>query len=263
MNILDHKRALTLVGATMTAISGACWGYVYAHRELEAQFDRTLEHALRIESEKVRNRYALLYKDGGPEEYSQLPPGTGDLPEGETPVVDKQHVIIPKEALATEEGREAVMTELEKTINPKVEVRSDDVHEDSVMDEVDVARMISERSAEQPYIVSREEYDRNEAHYETFELTFYEGDGVLMDDQDDPIPDSDAMVGDVNLAMFGVMSENNNVVYIQNDAREQLFRVTRSQLTASEAMFGPDASEEATLAHSSMRRRRPSRRDDE
>lgn len=261
MNLLEHKKALTAVGVVSTAVSAACWGYLFGRREAEETLNSEIEDILAVESEKIRRFYSTMYKDVQPEDVSEL---------DEDPVVDSQHIIIPKEALATKEGRARVIQELSKAIDEGAE-ETDEPDAEPELEEVnliaetqappkyDLEALMNERSPDKPYIISKDEYLRNEANFEEQQLTFYEGDGVLMDEDDDAIPDTESVVGDKNLQRFGVMSEDNNTVYIQNDRIETIFQVTRSFMTASAAIFGPDADEEANLAHSSMKRRRPRR----
>jgi hypothetical protein len=252
-----------VLGATMTAISGACWGYVLANKELEEKFDNDLRYRLDIEVDKVRGYYAVLNKDTQPEDHSE-----GDIPDDV--VIDSQNIVIPKELLATPEGRAAVMAQISEAIEPgdaRELVGEDRFPEEEpeaepvVVNAFDEQELLNERGGDAPYVISKEEFLRNSQGYETYKLTWFEGDGVLVDDQDDAIPDTQAVVGDKNLQRFGQLSENNNVVYIQNDSSSCLFEIVRTNQTSSEALFGIE-DEDAILEHSSMKRRRPRRGDE-
>lgn len=260
-NPLENKKFLVGVGTTFTAISAAAWGYIYACHELEKEFDDRLAVLLDQEVEKIKGYYEVRNKYTGPEAYSELP-------DDEVPEASAEEVSIPMDRLNTPEGRAAVMAELQSMALPETEDEEENLVEENAfvvgytVPEFDWEEMISERSAETPYIISREEYLANEAHYEVHKLTFFEGDGVLLSDPDidgkeEAIPDSDMVVGDKNLQMFGVMSGNNNILYVQNDRTEAMFAIHRDFRKASVALFGPDADEEAAIEHSSMKRRRP------
>jgi hypothetical protein len=254
-------RILTIVGATMTAVSGACWGYVYATHELEEKFQDNLQKILDVEIDKVQRYYAILNKETSPEDHSEPDYDPDDVPEDV--VVDHQEIRIPKELLATPEGRAAVMASISEAIEPEDEENLDEEDEPAPieMNAFDEQALLDERGNDRPYVISKEEFFRNDAHYETHKLTFFEGDGVLIDEDDDAIPDTEFVVGDKNLTRFGMLSGNNNVVYIQNDQTEALFEVHRSRGTAAEELFGvPDEDE---LAHSAMMKRRRHRRGDE
>lgn len=259
-NVLEYKRAWAVAGASLLGVAGTCLGYLWAHKELEEEFNRDLEKLLDIEAQRLQQHYAIRYKDVDPEDISSL-----DLPDGEEPVIDEQHIIIPKSVLATAQGRADVMEML------RMELESSDPDEDESDDEegelqnafdmddtpqYDFEEIMSERTGDDPFVISKDEYYANNAQYETYDLTFFEKDGVLIDDQENAIPDTNEVVGDRNLQRFGVMSEDNNVVYIQNDKSNCLFRIQKSPLSASQALWGqPD--EDEVLEHSSMRRRRP------
>lgn len=263
-NILEYKKALAITSGVLFTISGACVGYLVGTDEAERRFNEEFEATLKHEIERTRRYYATRYKDFGPEEISEL--------DAKDVVLAQQKIEIPRAALDTPEGRAAVAEALEKMGNPgpattdetpvEVEVTPVEVnafeqsYEPPYFDETELRE---NRSADRPYVISYEEFYSNDANYETADLMFYETDGQLLDDDDILIPDPDQIVGDENLHMFGVMSQDNNVVFVQNDRSEMLFRVQRAFSSASEAIFGPDASEEAIIEHSIMKPRRPRR----
>lgn len=253
-NLLEYRRAMTVLGATFMAASGACWGYVYASNELEKTFEARVDEAIAEEVDKTRRFYATRYKDFGPEELSTLGPEDFDKPE-EPVVVSERQIVIPEDVLATPEGREMVRKALNQMASEpaEVEVVGEDWPDPEYVDE---AAMIANRSSETPYVVSKDEFMMNEAHYEVYQLTFFEGDGTLLDDQEENIPDTVQVLGHDFEKMFGVMSENNNTVYIQNDISEALFEVTRSRMSGVEALYGVQASDEDIIEHSSMKSRR-------
>lgn len=73
-----------------------------------------------------------------------------------------------------------------------------------------------EASVDRPYVISPEEYGDIE-EYEQIELTYYE-DGVLTDDQDEPIDDVDDIVGSDFATHFGEHEEDS--VHIRNDSHK-------------------------------------------
>lgn len=265
MKINISAGPLAVLGATLTAASGVCWGYVLASKELEEKFDDELRHRLDIEVDKIRNYYAILNKETQPEDHSE-----GDIPDDV--VIDTQNLVIPKELLATPEGRKRVMEQISEAIEPgdaRELVGEDRFPEEEpeetpvVVNAFDEQALLDERGGDVPYVISKEEYLRNDAGFESYKLTWFEGDGVLIDEHDDAIPDTEAVVGDRNLQRFGQLSGNNNIVYVRNDSSSCLFEIVRDPGTASEALFGvPDEDDLATLEHSSMKRRRPRRGDE-
>lgn len=89
---------------------------------------------------------------------------------------------------------------------------------------------MSERGNGRPYILTRQEWQDSEPNYHQSTLTYYEGDNVLTDDQEQPISgrDFNNVVGDEGNLRFGHGSEDMNVVYIRNDQLEIDFEVVRS-----------------------------------
>jgi hypothetical protein len=102
-------------------------------------------------------------------------------------------------------------------------------------DDYDLDR--SNRSSEQPYILSQDEYMDAEPQYSQNSLTFYEKDGVLADNRDQPITDINMVVGLENL-QFGKASGDMNIVYVRNDNLEVDFEILRSVGSYAEEVFG-------------------------
>lgn len=69
----------------------------------------------------------------------------------------------------------------------------------------------------EPYVISRLEFEDNEADYDQVSLTYYDGDDTLCDEKDSRIPDIDRVVGQRNLEYFGHASDDDRVVYVRNE----------------------------------------------
>lgn len=77
------------------------------------------------------------------------------------------------------------------------------------------------------YIVTENEYIQGERDYNQATFTWYEGDDVLTDQDDTVIENVDRIVGRKNL-LFGLNSNDANVVYIRNEHLEYDYEVIRS-----------------------------------
>lgn len=88
-----------------------------------------------------------------------------------------------------------------------------------------------------PYVISTREFSFGQPHNQS-ELTWYEEDQVLSDDQDMPVPDVDAIVGLDNMDRFGLGSGDPNLVYIQNDKIGAQFEVFRNQGSYAQIVHG-------------------------
>lgn len=70
------------------------------------------------------------------------------------------------------------------------------------------------RTMDKPYILHQDEYFAKETEYSQSTLTYYSGDDILVDEQEVPIYNYKAVVGDL---LFGHGSDDPNVVYVRND----------------------------------------------
>jgi hypothetical protein len=69
----------------------------------------------------------------------------------------------------------------------------------------------------------------NEPDHIQHTLTYFEGDDVLTDEEDQPINETDDTVGNANLLKFGHGSKDNNIVYVRNEKLDLDFEITRSK----------------------------------
>lgn len=101
----------------------------------------------------------------------------------------------------------------------------------------DFSEEVEARTPDHPYIIAVTEYLANDSNYSQETLTWYEGDGALIDDQDDEVNDPDGTIGLGNLR-FGHRSDQDNVVYIRNDRLHLEFEVLRHEGKYSEVVLG-------------------------
>lgn len=78
-------------------------------------------------------------------------------------------------------------------------------------------------TVDKPYVITPEEAGMLDG-YELFSLKYY-SDGVLVDDNDEPIDDVDATVGLDSLETFGQYEDD--AVYVRNDARKCDFEILK------------------------------------
>lgn len=101
------------------------------------------------------------------------------------------------------------------------------------------AEELKRRSPDIPYVIHYDERDHMD-DYQDVTLTYFEGDDVLCDERDEPIPIEarDRLVGEKNLERFGHGSNDRNVVYIRNDVLEILYEVVKSPRAFAEEVHG-------------------------
>lgn len=75
------------------------------------------------------------------------------------------------------------------------------------------------RDPSEPYIITKEEFYQNDPDHEQKKFTYWEGDDVLVDDQEElnPVEDIERVVGEENLMRFGYGSGDEHVLYVRNE----------------------------------------------
>lgn len=76
------------------------------------------------------------------------------------------------------------------------------------------------------YIIHEDEYHENEGEFQDRRIMFFEGDNMLVDEDDTPILDVQGIVGETNL-QFGLGSNDSDVVHVRNDDIQVIFEITR------------------------------------
>lgn len=84
--------------------------------------------------------------------------------------------------------------------------------------------------SEKPYLIEGNDISADE-NYPAIELTLYE-DGVLTDDQDEPIEDIEGTIGDL-LKHFG--EDGNMCMYVRNDKRQCDYEIVYNPQTYAES----------------------------
>jgi hypothetical protein len=97
-------------------------------------------------------------------------------------------------------------------------------------------------TSERPYVIPVHIFMSNDVGYSQETLTYYLGDQILSDDEDDVIEDIDATVGLRNL-LFGHLSNDENVVYVRNEILTLDFEICKSELSYAKAVHDIDPSE--------------------
>lgn len=97
------------------------------------------------------------------------------------------------------------------------------------------------RSENKPYIIHEEEFRGSELGYQQVTCTYYEADGILVDEDGD-ILSIDSTVGEGNLR-FGHGAESDNVVFVRNDRLEAEMEISRLPGSYESDVSGLDPNE--------------------
>jgi hypothetical protein len=255
-------------GAVLTFAAGGASGYFYAVHKLRKDVDAALE----TEIEKMREHYERKYKVGkyeSPEsavealmrkDAQSIAEGMGYLPKGPS---EEQIIIDETKELSTEQVEEIDakiekegMTEVVK--NVFVDGPPDKFESQVPFEGWDYENELRRRKGKEIYIISQDEFFNNEPQHEQATLTYFAGDGVLVDEADTPIDDITHIIGSERILKFGHGATDPNTVYIRNDALEHDVEVVQSKGKFAEEVYG-------FIQHSDDGHRKPPKRnwDDE
>jgi hypothetical protein len=97
---------------------------------------------------------------------------------------------------------------------------------------------LAKRTPDQPYIIHEDEFAENETQYRQESLTWYAGDEILADENEDKIETPNDIVGLENLSRFGHGSGDYNVVFVRNNERQMEYEISRVPNSFSEEVLG-------------------------
>lgn len=258
--MLRQTKVMVGIASSLSAAAGAAAGYLVAQKRLEAKYEVIIAQ----EIEDTKNFYANLHQK----------PDLAELASKYEAPATEENIMEAASALRTYQGkvpynRPEAVTEMHTEMTAVVEDEGEgegvnvtvNVFQEAQLDD-DVwsyDEEVSHRTETEPYILHHDEYFEGEKDYVQSTLTYFEGDDVLVDDKQKPIPDSDSVVGDENLRRFGHGSKDNNIIYVRNERMEIDFEVVRSTGTYTREVLG-------FLEHGDRpgsRKERRMRRDDE
>lgn len=252
-SVISSKKFAVALTALLASSGGAAVGYEFARRKLQTQFEQTLAEEL----EQTRQFYTIVRKQGDfetPEKAVEKLVPEDERVESVDPMstlpspVVKTLVDYGAKYRTPDNGEVEVSVEVdgdetktegdtEVEVNVNVNLFEQTQRQNGKWDVERELRLREERPTE-PYVISRDEYMGGEKEYEQTTLYYYEGDDVLTDDRDEPIPDADGTVGNMNLQRFGHGSNDPNVVYVRNDEKELDFEIIHSGGKFAEEVHG-------------------------
>lgn len=128
-----------------------------------------------------------------------------------------------KYELIAQEEIDSVKATLSKHMADNVEKKIDEPESELYSDALKAFRRYSGSENEEsatahgPYVISPEEFGGADG-YDTISLTYYSGNGVLVDDNDEQVDDVEELVGESSLTHFGEYEDDS--VYVRNDVRK-------------------------------------------
>lgn len=218
MTWLKKPHLLIAALSLTSAAAGAGVGYVAASRILEKRF----QERLKTELDDARSYFQNMYSTPVfvADEEDQKEDGVV-LQVTEEVAVESEPVDLVGNALAASRvyGAETAEAAVEPgdPRTPPVVVnifQNPTVAGDEVLD-----ALKDSRDPNFPYIITKEEFYENEPDNEQKKFTYWSGDDILVDDQEElnPIDDIERVVGEDNLLRFGYGSGDEHVLYVRNE----------------------------------------------
>lgn len=127
-----------------------------------------------------------------------------------------------------EEKGYAVEEVEERPTRPPVPVQEPLTREDLKKDkdeDWDFEYELAQRSDDKPYIIHQDEFRNSDSGYRQVVYTYYAGDNVLTDEDEEKVEDIDDLVGRRNLGHFGHGSDDLRAVFVRNDRLNMEFEV--------------------------------------
>lgn len=250
-----HMVGALLVGAG----AGTAVTYKVVSAKLKAHYEAVSEQ----EIEEARKFYRTLNKQGEdgevltPEQIMEERHGS-EAPEEAAQALREyqgiEKVKAPEPKNYTEPEVKVHVHQDEEGTDVEVELENHNIFDETawVDKKFDYDVEVPRRTNEAPYIITKEEFFNNESEYEQASLTYFENDDVLIDAQDMPVDDTDRIVGDDHLTMFGYGAEEPDVLYVRNDKMEMEFEIARNESSFSKMMGLVD---DSFIEHSDSSRR--------
>jgi hypothetical protein len=206
--------------------------WLWSRKHYELKFNKIAMEEIAEMREHYRAKAAVVSEKPSPEEIVEregyIPPERGGLNV-------KPSVPMPQPP----KSRLVPSSELEEESKPKTKAESI-LQQKNVFDpEWNQEFEISQRTPDQPYVIHREEFAEING-YTGVTLTYYEGDDVLVDEDNRPVENKSVLVGDDNLSRFkfGHGSGDPHLVFIRNDSLHVDIEVIRSEQKWAEVMQG-------------------------
>jgi hypothetical protein len=211
---------IKIVGSLLAGMAaGVVGGYFLAKYQLEDIYSELAEK----EIEEARVYYKKLTKKDGFETVEKAAETLAaekaqeaeDLSAVGTIVMGQRYVSKPKPQKVVSGKRS------------KKPVQTANVFDDQPEDnpDADYSDEIAARGYDSPYVISVDEYMQNETNFAQTTYTYFIMDGILTDEAENRIDDTEQVVGQDNLQKFGHRSGDKNVVYVRNERYEMEYEI--------------------------------------
>lgn len=222
--------ARIIIGAAGVVL-GAGVGALVTWRLLKAHYEEITQEEIR----SVKVHYAKLFKEGE----------HGDLEN----LVAKYKTKVDKLGYSgVREGDGDVSeekTDSDDSTSRKV-IAAEKNTDNDALKEPDEVRNIWKMARDHPhpedeaYVITFDQFNDEHDDYDKGDLTYYEGDDILVDSQESPIDDVEGLIGPDALTRFGDNSNSRDIVYVRNDNVAMDFEISRDKRSYTTHIAGID-----------------------
>jgi hypothetical protein len=229
VSLARTKTAAVVAASALSALAGATAATLISARKFEAKYREMAE----TEIAEAKKFYATVNKtDIEPEDLTvdyESSTTVVEVVEG-ADLVKQEEIIRTMKYHSPSEDPEDVNVVDEELVEKAVE--------EVLAAQFDLAREMENRVPEVPYVISHDEFMENIHEFEQAQLTYFEGDDVLIDSADQMLPPDMSVIGGPSNLSFGFGSLDPNIVYIRNEGIEIEFCVVRSMGSYAEEVLG-------------------------
>lgn len=226
---MNKKFALIVGAASLGSLAiGTAAGYIYARRQIHNLVVELVDEAVAAEQDRIDHTQILVSEDeitdliNKPSSYSSPSEALRALhPEKAMNWVSPSEVSVVHN-ISDEQGYRSDMTNGD---NPTNLFEKPSRHR----------RDVYKAGKSKPYVIGKTDYLNSDRGFPQTTLTYY-ADGGLADEHDESV-EFDNVGGEENLT-FGVLSEDQNVVYIRNEGLGQDYEVVRSPMSYKTDVLG-------------------------
>lgn len=220
---------------------GAASGYFFAKKQMKAEYEEQISKEIK----EAKAFYKAFYADLSKQKY-QTPTEAAEALIPEHTVQEAAEAM--RRYQATDTGTifgEQAIPDAEIVEDESVEV---EVEERNIFDNGDQLKIDRQnRDTSKPYVVDEHEWLSTPEGFEEVSLTYYSGDGVLGDDQDEPVENVDELIGNMNLMMFGASDPANpHILLVRNEKKKLDLEITWSDGKFAHEVLGFEHSDEPT-----------------
>lgn len=216
-NLKENARLLTIVSSVLTGAASAAVTYVVANKLVEKKFRLLADKEIAEAKVYYQGLYSrapfVAVEEPASDEELLVKIKQADTEIDGVPIDLVGNALAAMERYAPEDDATEEVRIMPQEVASVVNVFRNTPPGDQVLD-----ALLAERDEEKPYIITKTEFFDNEPDNEQKAFTYFEGDQVLVDDQDEysPITNTDLAAGDDNLLHFGYGSYDENVLYVRN-----------------------------------------------